>query len=110
MRSFLGVLAAASLAAALGACGARTGSMLDDYEEEPRDLADGGSDGGGEGTGPCVLCDTDSDCGFCLVQGQERSYRCTLGATAPEFNCMHLLEQYTGEDGIPYTCFYCGDP
>jgi hypothetical protein len=103
-------MAGAFLAIAFAtACGARTGSVLDDGETVDRFQGAGGSGGGsGSGDGPCMECRAeDNECRFCLLQGQNRSYRCDVGVPPPESNCMNLLETYQDDDGTSYTCFYC---
>lgn len=57
--------------------------------------------------GDCALCDGHVECGHCLIQAFQDTYRCPPGAGAPEAGCMNLKEWHRDQYGAVYTCFYC---
>ena len=94
------------------ACGARTGPG-----EPDGDFAGAGGGAGHDATeggagpppppGGCAVCDGHVQCGHCLVQAFELTYRCAVGMPAPAASCWDLDEIHVDQNGMAYTCFYC---
>ena len=95
-------------AAGLG-CGARSGPAGPDdgfggYGPIPTGQ---GAGSGIPADGSCVVCDGTIECGHCLIQAYEWTYRCLPTMPPPDPSCMDLREEHVDQYGRPYTCYYC---
>jgi len=95
-----------ALVAGTAACGARSGpdGELGGYGPAP-----GGPGAGSSGSpdGTCALCDGQIECGHCLVEAYEWTYRCAPAAAPPDGECWDLRELHVDQYGRSYTCYYC---
>ena len=96
------------LAASAGACGARSGPDSDPGEFGGTGPAVGAGAGSSSlPPGPCAMCDGQIECGHCLIEAYEWTYRCVPMAPPPGDGCWDLREQHVDQYGRPYTCYYC---
>jgi hypothetical protein len=95
-----------ALVAGAVACGARS-----EPDGEPGGYGPlpGGPEAGASSVpdATCVVCDGQIECGHCLIEAYEWTYRCTPSATPPDGECWDLRELHVDQYGRSYTCYYC---
>jgi hypothetical protein len=101
---------ALSLATVLGAAGPALlgcGGEVVVGDEAALSGTGAGASSGMPPSGSCQLCQANVECGHCLIQGEDETYRCPPSLPPPSPGCLDLLEEHHDQYGQLYTCYYC---